>query len=88
MTVSFVAQGKYEEALRIYDRSLAIRKRELGPDHPDVVTTLNNIAELLKCKVRETSFTRSGAFSRLDRPLLESVLLFAVRGSETTRVVR
>ncbi|CAN0390435.1 unnamed protein product, partial [Laminaria digitata] len=29
-------QGKYEEAGPLYERSLAIREKALGPDHPDV----------------------------------------------------
>ena len=31
---------------RSYKRSLAIREKTLGPDHPDVASALNNLASL------------------------------------------
>ncbi|ESA37998.1 kinesin light chain 1, partial [Leptolyngbya sp. Heron Island J] len=39
-------QGRYEEAEPLYQRSLGIREEQLGPQHPDVVTSLNNLAGL------------------------------------------
>ena len=39
-------QGKYAEAEPLYRRSLAIREKSLGPDHPDFARSLNNLAEL------------------------------------------
>ena len=39
-------QGKYAEAEPLYQRSLAIREKALGKDHPDVATSLNNLAAL------------------------------------------
>ena len=41
-------QGKLEEAEPLYTRSLAIREKALGPDHPAVATSLNNKASLLQ----------------------------------------
>ena len=38
----------YEEAAPLYQRSLAIREKALGPDHPDVAATLNNLALLYR----------------------------------------
>ena len=35
-------QGRYAEAEPLYKRSLKIREAKLGPDHPDVATSLNN----------------------------------------------
>ena len=35
-----------DEAVRLYERSLAARRRILGPDHPDVAATLHNWAVL------------------------------------------
>ena len=32
----------------LYKRALAIREKALGPDHPDVASTLNNLAERLR----------------------------------------
>jgi tetratricopeptide (TPR) repeat protein len=39
-------QGKYEQALPLYERSLAIREKVLGEHHPDVAQSLNNLAAL------------------------------------------
>ncbi len=39
-------QGKYAEAKPLYLRSLAIREKALGPEHPDVAESLNNLAGL------------------------------------------
>ena len=43
-------QGKYEEAEPLYKRSLAIREKVFGEDHPSVATTLNNLGSLLRGK--------------------------------------
>ena len=40
------AQGTYAAAEPLYQRSLAIREKTLGPDHPHVATSLNNLALL------------------------------------------
>jgi tetratricopeptide (TPR) repeat protein len=40
------AQGKYDEALPFYQRSLEIRENKLGKDHPDVAQSLNNLAAI------------------------------------------
>eukprot|EP00752_Nemacystus_decipiens_P009335 g8343.t1 len=44
----FNLQGIYEEAKRKYLHSLAMLEKVLGPDHPDVATSLNNLASLLQ----------------------------------------
>ena len=36
----------------LYERSLAIREKALGADHPDVSASLNNLAELYRAKGR------------------------------------
>ena len=38
--------GDYEKALPLYQRALEISEKVLGPQHPDVATTLNNLAGL------------------------------------------
>ena len=43
-------QGKYEEAEPLFKRSLAIREKALGAEHPDVAQSLNNMGLLLKSK--------------------------------------
>ena len=40
------AQGRYAKAEPLYQRALAIREKALGPEHPDVATSLNNLAAL------------------------------------------
>lgn len=45
-------QAKYEEAERLYQRSVAIREYYFGPDYPAVATTLNDWATLLASQVR------------------------------------
>lgn len=53
LAVGFVApQGKLDEAGQLHRRSLEILERGLGPDHPSVATSLNNLAGLLKAQVR------------------------------------
>ncbi len=39
-------RGAYSEALVTGERALAIRMRELGPEHPSVAASLTNLAEL------------------------------------------
>ena len=39
-------QGRYADAEPLYKRALAVREKTLGPDHPDVAQTLNNLALL------------------------------------------
>jgi tetratricopeptide (TPR) repeat protein len=38
--------GRYSDAVPLARRALAIREKALGPDHPDVGTSLNNLAGL------------------------------------------
>lgn len=45
-------QHEYEDAGRLYERSLAHRKRVLGSEHPLVASSLSNWSELLKKQVR------------------------------------
>ena len=44
-------QGKYDDAEPLYKRALTIREETLGPRHPDVASSLNNIATLLYSQV-------------------------------------
>jgi tetratricopeptide (TPR) repeat protein len=41
-------EGKYREAVAPAERALALREKALGPNHPDVATSLNNLALLYK----------------------------------------
>lgn len=39
-------QGRYTEAIPVAQEALSVAEKALGPDHPDVATSLNNLAEL------------------------------------------
>ena len=41
-------QGKPEEALAIYRKSLDIKLKVFGPDHPDVAATFGNISSVYR----------------------------------------
>ena len=60
-------EGKYAEATEIGKRSLALSERKLGPDHPNVGTSLNNLALLYQAQGRyseaEPLYKRSLALS-------------------------
>jgi tetratricopeptide (TPR) repeat protein len=46
------AQGRYAEAEPLYQRSLEIWERTLGPEHPSVAQGLENYAALLRAMGR------------------------------------
>lgn len=47
----FVAQGKFAEASSLSFRSLAMREKVLGPEHPDVAASLEKCASSLRTQV-------------------------------------
>jgi tetratricopeptide (TPR) repeat protein len=53
--------GDYAKAEPLFQRSLAISEKALGPDHPDTATWLNNLASL---------YQATGAYAKAE-PLLE-----------------
>lgn len=44
--MTYGLQEKYAEAVAAFDRALAIREKLLGPDHPAVAQTLNNLGSV------------------------------------------
>ncbi len=44
--------GRVAEATTLAKRSLAIKEKALGPEHPDVATSLNNLAVLYQAQGR------------------------------------
>jgi tetratricopeptide (TPR) repeat protein len=46
--------SRFAEAEPLYKRALAILEKALGPDHPDVATALNNLANLYPARGRYT----------------------------------
>jgi tetratricopeptide (TPR) repeat protein len=43
-------RARYAEAEPLYQRALRIWEKALGPEHPDVATSLNNLAELCRAQ--------------------------------------
>ncbi len=43
-------RARYDEAKPLYQRALGIREKALGPEHPDVATSLNNLAALYRAQ--------------------------------------
>ena len=48
----YYSQGRYSEAEPLLVQALALRKRLLGEEHPDVAESLNNLAELYRSQGR------------------------------------
>jgi CHAT domain-containing protein/Tfp pilus assembly protein PilF len=43
-------KGRFQEAIPLTERSLSLRERALGPRHPDVAISLNNLARLYQAQ--------------------------------------
>lgn len=50
-TVWPVVQGKIADVALLHERSLAIKEKTLGPEHPDVASLLNSLALSLESQV-------------------------------------
>jgi len=46
MAFLYSATGRYEQAERLYQQALEIRRQVLGEQHPDFASSLNNLAAL------------------------------------------
>ena len=46
MGMLYKKQGKFERSKDAYERSLKVRETLMGEDHPDVIATRHNLAEL------------------------------------------
>src|SRR4051794_16985025 len=60
----FQQQGRYDEAIPLTSEALEIREKALGPDHPDVAKSLNNLAAL---------YVRKGRFAEAE-PLYQRAI--------------
>ena len=59
LAVLYDNQGRYAEAEPLYKRSLAIREKALGPDHPDVATVAEQSGVLYNTKAAMPTPSRS-----------------------------
>ncbi|MFM6589981.1 MAG: CHAT domain-containing protein [Microcystis panniformis] len=50
--IQLYQQGKYNEAIPLAEQALAIHKQQLGDNHPNTATSLNNLAELYRVQGR------------------------------------
>jgi CHAT domain-containing protein/Tfp pilus assembly protein PilF len=48
--VQLHGQGKYKEARAIAERTLVVAEQTLGPQHPDTLASINNLAELCRAQ--------------------------------------
>lgn len=64
-----VAVGDFDEAAALYEQALAIKRRVLGPGHPEVAATLHNLALL---RQRTGSIEEARALWAEARTILES----------------
>ncbi len=69
-------QSKYAEAEPLYQRSLAIREKALGPEHPDVAQSLESYAALLRQTARADEAARMEARTKAIRAKSECVIPF------------
>src|SRR5438067_420926 len=44
----YLAQGRYIEAEKLYERALAGREERLGPKHPDTLGTVHGLANFFR----------------------------------------
>ena len=42
------SQGRYDDVEPLFERSLAINEKALGPEHPSVASTMNKLAALYR----------------------------------------
>ena len=59
LAVLYKTEGRYAKAEPLYQRALAIREKALGPEHPDVATSLNNLAALYQPRATTPRPSRS-----------------------------
>ena len=62
-----VAEGRYSEAEPLYARALTIREKTLDPEHPDLATSLENYAALLRQTGRADEAARMEARAKAIR---------------------
>ena len=69
---SYRMQGRLAEAEPLFRRSLGIREKALGPDHPSVGLALNNLAALYEAQGRLADAEPLKRHRRVAQPLGEA----------------
>jgi tetratricopeptide (TPR) repeat protein len=46
--------GKYDQAVAVAQKALQVAEQNVGPDHPDVARSLENLAALYRATKRDT----------------------------------
>jgi tetratricopeptide (TPR) repeat protein len=64
-------RARYRETEPLYQRALAIREQALGPAHPDVATSLNNLAEIYRV---QGEYTKAESLHQRALTIREQVL--------------
>jgi tetratricopeptide (TPR) repeat protein len=81
LAVMYMHQGRYAEAEPLYRRTLSIYEKALGPDHPDLGTTLNNLAGCIerKAATRKPSRFTGGLYRFARKRSVQSIRMLAGR---------
>ena len=67
--IQLYRQGRYSEAVPIAQRAVELRRKQLGEDHPDYATSLNNLAFLYDSmgEYAKAGLTVASAGSEIER---------------------
>ena len=80
----YTGQGRYAEAEPLYKRALAIDEKALGPEHPEVAISLNNLAGLYFVQsnwVRAADFWRRSTGVIIRRAERDTIAVSSPRSS-------
>jgi non-specific serine/threonine protein kinase/serine/threonine-protein kinase len=66
---TYVRLGLVEKALPLLERTLQIREKELGPNHPDTITAVGNVGYILQAlgRLEEAGPYFEGAVGRMEK---------------------
>ena len=48
LAIILKGQGKSDEARKLHEQTLEIQRRILGPEHPDTLRSMHNLAAMLR----------------------------------------
>jgi len=54
MAIGYRALERYEEEVGLDEETLSTRERVLGPEHPNTITSRNNLAQMVRDATRGT----------------------------------